>query len=325
MAVNRQSTNLLVSLSKWASGQQENFLSDAFAHLMNVLAQDSPEVFAELVGSMSHGIVRPTSESTTDFAVVSQIDTSEGTPDIEIAGPNAYALVEVKDESPVDIGQVERYLRLIERNDARSKCLILLTRYQPPPLPDSSLLKSVRWTQIAEWLREVDTRFEVDETSIYTLRQFIGFLEAKGMSVNKAGWEMLPGIVEFKNFKTLLQQAMESAGAHKVWSAYGADFNGCAIPDHLSTNNSAFYLFIRFEQPERLVFTCKSAYVLQESGEDWEPNPHSGDSLERVLDLASEEVHFFSRGLDSQQEVLENFVSSCLSQTTYEIIQQEVD
>ncbi len=226
MAVNRQSTNLLVSLSKWASGQQENFLSDAFVHLMNLLAQDSPEAFAEIIGQMTDGILRPTDESAQDFALVSQVDTSEGTPDIEIDGPNAYALVEVKDESPVDIGQVERYLTLVERNQCRSKCLILLTKYQPPLLPGSPLLKSVRWTQITEWLRDAEKRFDFDETSIYTLRQFIGFLEAKGMSVNRTGWEMLPGIEQFKHFKVALRQAMESAGAHKVYASFGADYNG---------------------------------------------------------------------------------------------------
>jgi len=320
--MNQQSTNLLVSLSKWASGQQENFLSDAFVHLMNVLAQDSPEAFAEVVEKMSGGIIRPTSESAEDFALVSQIDTPEGTPDIEIAGPDAYALIEVKDESPVDEDQVGRYLKLIEGNDADSKCLVLLTRYKPPPLPDSSLLRQVRWTQITEWLRAAEKRLDFDETAIYTLRQFIGFLEDKGMSVDKAEWEMLPGIEQFKNFKALLKQAMESAGVHRVWTSYGADFNGWAIPD-AAFNSSQFYLFIRFEQPERLVFSSKVTNVLEEPRNEWDHNPHSSDSLERVLDLASEEVHFFSRGLDSQRAVLEDFVSSCLSQTTYEVAIQE--
>lgn len=181
----KQSANLLVSLSKWASGQQENFLSDAFVHLMNVLAHDSPEAFAMIIESMSDGTIRPAGDSAEAFTLISQVNLSEGTPDIEIVGPDSYALVEVKDESPVDVDQVERYMKLVKESEAGSKCLVLLTRYQPPALPDSPLLKPVRWTQITEWLRSAEEGFNFDETSIYALRQFIGFLEAKGMSVNK--------------------------------------------------------------------------------------------------------------------------------------------
>ena len=32
------SNNLLVALNNWASGKQENFLTDAFVHLLNRLA-----------------------------------------------------------------------------------------------------------------------------------------------------------------------------------------------------------------------------------------------------------------------------------------------
>ncbi len=320
----KQSANLLVSLSKWASGQQENFLSDAFVHLMNVLAHDSPAAFAMVVENMSDGTIRPTGDSAEAFTLISQVHFSEGTPDIEIAGPGSYALVEVKDESPVDVDQIERYLKLVKESEAGSKCLVLLTRYQPPALPDSPLLKPVRWTQITEWLRSAEERFNFDETSIYTLRQFIGFLEAKGMSVNKAGWEMLSGIEQFANFKVLLQQAMESAGAHKVYAAYGADFNGWAIPD-ISTGNSAFYVYIRFGEPERLRFTCNARYVPEEGREFWDIRPTDSETLEKTIDLGSEEVHFFSRSLSSQIAILEEFVSTCLLQTTYETAQQEAD
>lgn len=116
------SNNLLVALSRWVSGQQENFLSDAFVHLLNLLAQQMPEAFAMAIKKITNGAITPTVETAPNFIVASQIFTSEGTPDIEISGPNAYALIEVKDESPVDEKQIERYTRLIEQNDADAKC-----------------------------------------------------------------------------------------------------------------------------------------------------------------------------------------------------------
>ncbi len=124
------------------------------------------------------------------------------------------------------------------------------------------------------------------------------------------------GIQQFQNFKVLLKQAMESAGAEKVWSAYGADFNGWAIPDK-EQGKSTFYSFIRFEKPTVLQFLCGQEYVLDQYRHDWAVDSWNKRSLRKTLDLDSEEVHFFSRGLDSQRVVLEEFVSSCLGQTTY--------
>ena len=311
------SSNLLVTLSRWASGQQENFLSDAFVHLLNLLAQEVPTAFSMVMEEMTHGIIKPTPETATEFVISPQIDTSAGTPDIEIRGPNTYALIEVKDESPVDVEQIDRYTRLIKQNDAGTKCLVLLPRHQAPLLGNSYLLNTVRWTQVTESLIVVKDTFNLDPISLQILQQFLEFLEAKGMSTNRAGWEMVSGIQQFQNFKVLLKQAMESAGAHRIYTAYGANFNGWAIPDP-ELNKSIFYIFIRFEQPEILRFLCKAVYVRDEHTHEWEVDSYDHESLERSLDLNAEEVHFFSRGLDSQRAVLEEFVSSCLAQTRYQ-------
>ena len=311
------SSNLLVSLSKWASGQQENFLSDAFVHLLNLLAQQVPDAFALVLEQITIGAIRPTPETASDFIVTSQISTSEGMPDIEISGPNSYALIEVKDESPINVEQIERYSRLVEHANADSKCLVLLTRHHPHLPEGFHALKTIRWTQVTEWLSESLGSCSFDLTSLYVLEQFLGLLEAKGMSVKKAGWEMVSGIQQFTNFKVLLNQALESAGAHRIYTAYGANFNGWAIPD-TELNKSIFYIFIRFEQPEILRFLCKAVYVRDEHTHEWEVDSNDHESLERSLDLNAEEVHFFSRGLDSQKSLLEEFLSSCLAQTTYQ-------
>jgi hypothetical protein len=84
-------------------------------------------------------------------------------------------------------------------------------------------------------------------------------------------------------------------------------------------------VFLRFEQPERLLFFCKATYVRDKFRDDWAVTETDKDSLQKSMDLASEEVHFYSRGLDSQRAILEEFISSCLSQTTYEVAQQEAD
>ena len=311
------SSNLLVTLSKWASGQQENFLSDAFVHLLNLLAQEVPTAFSMVMEEMTHGIIKPTPETATEFVISSQIATSAGTPDIEIRGPNTYALIEVKDESPVDVEQIDRYTRLIKQNDADTKCLVLLTRYQAPLLGNSYLLNTVRWTQVTESLIVVKDTFNLDPISRQILQQFLEFLEAKGMSTNRAGWEMVSGIQQFQNFKVLLKQAMESAGAEKVNTASGAGHNGWGVP-YPASGKIAYYLFVRFEKAEILVFQCNARNVQDEYKHEWEKDTYTRGMIERYLDLSTEGVHFFSRGLDSQRAVLEEFVSSCLAQTRYQ-------
>lgn len=305
-------TNLLVSLNKWASGQQENFLTESFVHLLNALAQNSPVAFVSMISLMSDRKINPPADLTNQFIVTSQVDTDEGTPDIEISGPDSYILIEVKDESPIYMEQIERYYRVLEENKTRDKCLILLTKYQTSSITGSVI--KLRWTQIAEWLLKINDEIEEEATN-YIVRQFIEFLEYRGMSVNKAGWEMVAGIEQFRNFKTLLKHSMESAGAHRVWSAYGADFNGWAIPDPES-NSSKYYVFVEFENPRRLIFSCPPDEVLENYRDEW--IERGRNQLEKIIDLGSEEIHFFARELDSQREVLENFVATCLSQTHYQ-------
>ena len=310
--MNQTSINLLASLSKWASGQQENFLSDAFVHLLNLLAQETPEAFSKIITLMTDGCIVPSVDSAKQFSVTSQISTDEGTPDIEISGPATYILIEVKDESSVYMEQVKRYFGLIEQSEASNKKLLLLTKY-PAASITGSLVK-LRWTQITEWLKEINDQTD-NETTNYTVKQFIGFLEFKGMSVNKVGWEMVAGIEQLQNFKTSLQQAIESVGVARVHAISGSHFNGWAIPDKEGSRN-IFDIFIHFDNPGILLFSCVAERVVDRYKDEWFKRGRG--FMGKSIDLNSEETYFFSRGLDSQRELLEDFVSSCLSQTTYE-------
>jgi hypothetical protein len=126
---------------------------------------------------------------------------------------------------------------------------------------------------------------------------------------------MVAGIQQFTNFKVLLHQAIESAGAHRVLSITAADYNGWRIPE-LDSDTTLFDIFIDFEEPEALLFLCNPQEVQDKFRDEWEvANNHN--YRQRKLDLSSEEVHFFSRSLDSQRKRLEEFVTSCLAQTTY--------
>ena len=99
---------------------------------------------------------------TNQFIVTSQVDTDEGTPDIEISGPDSYILIEVKDESSIYMEQIERYYRVLEQNKTPGKYLILLTKYQASSITGSVI--KLRWTQIAEWLLKINNEIEEEAT-----------------------------------------------------------------------------------------------------------------------------------------------------------------
>jgi hypothetical protein len=213
--------------------------------------------------------------------------------------------------------QIQRYSRLIEGNGAQSKCLILLTKYQAPRINQQMPVRAIRWTFITELLWLVLSQSGLSNTSSHVIRQFIGFLEVKGMSVKKAGWEMVAGITEFMNFKIVLRQCIESSGAVKVWQASGANHQGWGIPD-AAERRTIFYIIVRFADPGQLFFLSSTRQHVNEGSRHlWEPSMHAQGALERSIDLESENVYFFARSLDSQREVLARFVSSCLSQTNY--------
>ena len=106
--------NLLSTLNRWSSGQPKKFLTDAFVHLLNRLADSSPESFVSILERLTRGEVIPDPETVGAFRIRSQIATDQGTPDIEISGENTYILVEVKDRSPVDPDQLRRYSEVID-------------------------------------------------------------------------------------------------------------------------------------------------------------------------------------------------------------------
>ncbi len=73
------------------------------------------------------------------------------------------------------------------------------------------------------------------------------------MAVEKVGWDLVTGLKQLMNLKSLLREALEGAGAHRVWMSYGSEFNGVAIPAP-DTNNSAYFFFVRFTNPGEILF-----------------------------------------------------------------------
>ncbi|MFC1997621.1 hypothetical protein ACFLXI_08470 [Chloroflexota bacterium] len=112
--------------------------------------------------------------------MVTQVDTDEGTPDIEISGPNFIIFIEVKVDSPLGDQQLERYRKAIATSDKEKQQLILLSRL--PFEADREILDfNLRWIQIGDWLDEERNEEDIGENAIYLIEQFTGFLQFRGL------------------------------------------------------------------------------------------------------------------------------------------------
>jgi hypothetical protein len=313
-------SNLFSSLNRWASGQSENFLTEAFVQLLNRLLVNAPREFDSLIRSLTRDTVVSHDGNRSDIEIRSQASTELGSPDIEISGPDIHCFVEVKDGSPVNADQLRRYSEVLSSQNERTRCLVLLTRYPPPSVNEPFLVEPVRWSHVAEWLGELRADRQIDDATTYLLDQFLAFLEDKGMTAERVGWELISGLDQLMNLKVMMQEALVSAGAHRVWISYGGDFSGAAIPDRES-NNSAYFLNIWHSDPGRIIFVTKEANVRPDRRAGWTEHPNG--QIKRTLLIDSEGNHFFSRTLNSQRQLLEEFCADCLSDTTY-VTEKEV-
>ncbi len=90
--------NLLVALHKWAIRQDENFFTDAFAHLLRHLCDESPELAVHLLSRLSNNCIKVTAECVKRVDIATQ-ETTEGDgkrPDMRICANDQLIYIEVE-------------------------------------------------------------------------------------------------------------------------------------------------------------------------------------------------------------------------------------
>ncbi len=318
--MNSSRHNLFGSLSRWASSQQENFLTESFARLIEILRDTVPDTFADLISFITNGAVDIAGEQSPEVTISTQVSADDSNyPDLEIKGPDLLIWVEVKDASPMNPDQLARYSKLLEARSVEQKSLVFLSR-STSELPDVPLLaKPLSWTAIAEWLREAEdwdeTRAELPVASFVT-REFYEFLEEKGMAVEKIGWELIPGVYSLRDLQTMMSETLQTLLSSRIWAAGSHVYTGWGIYGEESSNRTVAYLFVNYGVPEEIRFSVQNELLKEELQHVWEP--HDRDSSRRTLDMTSEEVHFLALSSTSQRRVLHDFVESCLDDTTIE-------
>lgn len=306
--------NLLVRLHKWAYRQDENFLTEAFAHLLTYLLAHEPEAAVGLLNDITGGFFSEEGKPARGIKVRTQVTTSEGKPDLEVRSttPSRMVFIEVKSESPVKLDQLRRYQAALQANACPSR-LVLLTRHptnlgENDPHPD----KVVRWHQVAAWLEDHHGQYNFKPVSSHLVGQFLGFLTERNMTMSQVSWELPSGVRALRRLADMLYEAASACGVEaQIW--------GNALYCGVYLNRRDYWLGISFDEPEILVFHTYNrkvdpeAAARLEEGEvlPWKEDPTTFYWLNR-LDLQSEEVHFFARSKVSQVTVLEEFLNRCL-------------
>lgn len=121
--------NLFARLHKWAVRQDENFLTESLAVVLEQLLILVPEVGVRLVGWLTGGFIEVNAESASIIEIHTQIEAGKGRPDLELGTPERLVWVEVKVESELRTGQLEGYRTLLRECGIEQTRLVLLTRY----------------------------------------------------------------------------------------------------------------------------------------------------------------------------------------------------
>ena len=241
--------NLLVALHGYAHQQDENFTTEAFAHLLRHLLKHDARVAANALNYLAGDCLRLDGETCAEVGVVTQQRTRDGQPDIEILlRGKLRAIVEVKVVAPVSTKQIAAYKRILKKESGRARtCLVLLTRFAPDLQAGDEKPYCVRWFKMAERLAEADKGLK-EKTSKYLCQQFLGFMRERGLTMEHVGKELVPGIQAISSFRAMLERALDELDIRKLKRSSWVEAVGC----HFHIGRRFFWVGIDYSELSKL-------------------------------------------------------------------------
>jgi hypothetical protein len=205
------SEDIFSCLAKYGPAADENYLTEALVFVTRLLLERSPSVGLEMVNWLCCQSLEPWFDDPDSVALSTQATTDQGTPDIEIKGPETLVYMEVKHDSPLGANQLERYKAQLDTSEVSNKRLVLLARSQYTAF-DTSLKPDdyhrVYWYEVYNSLAKTDVQ---DDISQFFVRSLMSFLEEKGMSMKKVTWQYIEGILALLSLTDMLERAVAEA------------------------------------------------------------------------------------------------------------------
>ena len=304
--------NLLARLHKLASRQDENFLTEAFAHLLRYLRDHEPQVAVEILSRLTGNRLKIEAEGIREkLTITTQVTTEQGRPDIEIAIQHVFrCFVEVKSQSGVCEEQLERYHDELKNCGVPNTALVLLTRY---PAESFAADEHCRWYQITDWLEECEKALTRTDSKFLT-NQFVDFLKMRNIAMEKAGPELAAGVKSLRNILKMLEEAIDAKtdnakGYYKFkpeWDHIGFDLD-----------NKTFWIGIHYEEPSTLCCETLEGFSVKKDAEKKAgygavKSDDNGLYWSHELKLDST---LFGLSKNEQMKCLEKFVGECLDAT----------
>ena len=306
--------NLFLRLHKWASRQDENFLTESLAIVLEQLLVLAPAVGTRLVARLTGDFIKETAETASAIEILPQVETGSGRPDLEIRTVDRLVWVEVKAESELRTGQLEGYRILPNGSDIKQTRLILLTRYAELfQTEDEHPDLQVQWFELADWLMdEVPEAQAAGDVAGFLAQQFLDFLEARGMKLAQVGKYMPEGTRALSNLMNMLVEAA-SACKVSIKKMHGWDYLGIQMDER------KYEVAVWFAEPEKLWFGTRCQIDLEAArkltdGELKEDRGKPGGfRWEKGVELDSEDIHFYSRSKVGQMQWLVDFLRESMS------------
>ena len=284
-------SDLFSVLSRYAFRQEENFLTESFVYLLNLILERENVIGLRILSRLCGEKSTAWFNSGSAISINTQLSVDEDRPDIIIhVDSDKIIFIEVKLDSSLGIEQLERYYSHLTRKNSQDIQLVLITRsrhsIQETTL-DRSLFHHVCWYEISGWLSEIEIH---DEVTSFVVEQFLDFLREKGMNMEKVSWEYIQGVPALINLVNMIGTAIaEVAPETSCRKTMGANWAGYYLDR----------MFIGFRYDKSLIVVI-------------EDNNGTNPTFKRGLSL--EKAHFFSLTAGEQLECLIEFVQKALQE-----------
>jgi hypothetical protein len=309
--------NLFTRLHKWASRQDENYVTEALAVVLQTLLEKRHAAGLRLIHAISGGFLTIDPEDESVVEIDTQVETEGGRPDLQIRLPTRLVVVEVKVESELRPGQLEGYREWLRTCGIPHGRLVLLTKYPVDFGPAAERPDyAIRWYEIADVIAEaVATGGENDPVCQYLCDQLLEFLRRRNMALAAVNWQLKEGSLSLRNFMVMLQEAARAKRlATRLYM--NLDFAGYYL------DGKRYWFGLWLDEPHKLQFGTRERIDVDkarrlgvgevEENSD-EPDVPGRARWWRVADLESPEVHFYSLSKVDQILWLERFLDECLS------------
>lgn len=277
--------NVFSSLNRYAHRQEENFLTESLAYILEVLLLREPLSLQHIFNLLAGLDVTIDQQ---ELRIITQESTETGRPDLVLEQIKEFTVfVEIKHDSPLGVEQLEHYLEELTLRPGAYHQLVLLTRSRHSMRQtslDPQEYRLVCWYQIAGLLSELPM---TDPVPIYLVDEFLSFLEEKEMSMEKVEWEYIRGVPAMRHLANMLGTAIaETLPDMSVTKTAGWSWIGYYLAED-------FFIGFRYNDNMQIVV---------------ENDRGNKPSLKKTLNL--EKSHFFALEAGEQLETLINFVSN---------------